>query len=399
MALEPPFAGRCESYAAVVSAVLHAPPIEAPSGYSADLSAALESLLARKPHNRPSNRALLQGRLLRQPFHAFLQSLDSSAVGLSGVKSWAKKSEKAAAAADAKKSGSSQHAVGLARRAVPVLRNLHAPIASIGASEVQTANASPAYTDRGSEVVGISGSSSEVGSPEGRSSSHTKSQAMSSAASALFNSSLGTSLKTAGLPVHLEDGNSQRSPSHSLQPSPPRRAMSADSGGSYAPDFESDSESSPVHAHDAAEDFDFFAYDADDLVSNVSGNANSKSEGGGDSQGFATTSEWRQLLAEAESLLLPMPEVGALEEFHEEARKLQATLATSLGGEANVERALIFLHDRRPLGDTMEADELLLQVELLDLLGDEGIQTLPLLERLQQIQEELSRFEESTLSG
>jgi len=254
MALELPFAGRCESYAAVVSAVLHAPPIKAPSGYSADLSATLESLLARKPHNRPSNRELLRGRLLRQPFHAFLQSLDSA--GLSGVKTWAKKSEKATA-----EKRSSQHAVGLARRAVPVLRNLHDP-GSMDASEVQTANASPAYTDRGSEVVGISGSSSEVGSPDARSNSQGKSQTTSSA-SAIFSSSLGASMKTAGLPVHKEDDDSQRSPSH-LQASPPRRAQSAESG-SYPADFESDSEASQmhvgdaaVHAGDAVEDFDFF---------------------------------------------------------------------------------------------------------------------------------------------
>eukprot|EP00438_Fugacium_kawagutii_P019468 Skav230471 [mRNA] locus=scaffold186:620429:620638:- [translate_table: standard] len=65
MALEPPFAGRCDSYAAVVSAVLHAPPVAAPSGYSDELSQSLQGLLARKPHNRPSNRELLRSTLLR----------------------------------------------------------------------------------------------------------------------------------------------------------------------------------------------------------------------------------------------------------------------------------------------------------------------------------------------
>lgn len=60
MALEPPFAGRCDSYAAVVSAVLHAPPVSPPEGYSEALGTALERLLARKPHNRPSNRELLR---------------------------------------------------------------------------------------------------------------------------------------------------------------------------------------------------------------------------------------------------------------------------------------------------------------------------------------------------
>ena len=66
MALEPPFAGRCDSYAAVVSAVLHAPPVEAPDGYSEPLSSALQKLLARKPHHRPSNRELLRSQVLRE---------------------------------------------------------------------------------------------------------------------------------------------------------------------------------------------------------------------------------------------------------------------------------------------------------------------------------------------
>lgn len=64
-----------------------------------------------------------------------------------------------------------------------------------------------------------------------------------------------------------------------------------------------------------------------------------------------------------------------------------------MGGHEKVEQALSFLRDRRPLGDTMEADELLLQVELLDLLGEEGIQNLPLLERLQYLDEEVTALD------
>lgn len=75
MSLEPPF-GRCDSYAAVVSAVLHAPPVLAPSGYSNELSEALQLLLARKPHQRPSNRELLRS-LLREAFHDFLHTLEA----------------------------------------------------------------------------------------------------------------------------------------------------------------------------------------------------------------------------------------------------------------------------------------------------------------------------------
>ena len=55
MALEPPFAHRCDSYAAVVSAVLHSPPMTAPKGYSDPLGSTLQKLLARKPHHRPSD--------------------------------------------------------------------------------------------------------------------------------------------------------------------------------------------------------------------------------------------------------------------------------------------------------------------------------------------------------
>lgn len=73
MALEPPFAG-CDSYAAIVVAVLQSGPMRAPEGYSTDLSALLEALLARKPDARPSSAELLGCPVLREPFRALLQS-------------------------------------------------------------------------------------------------------------------------------------------------------------------------------------------------------------------------------------------------------------------------------------------------------------------------------------
>jgi len=67
---------------------------------------------------------------------------------------------------------------------------------------------------------------------------------------------------------------------------------------------------------------------------------------------------------------------------------VRSALRDLLGSEEQVDRALGFLRERRPLGlgEMVEAetDELLLQVEVLDLLGDEGLalRALPLLERL-----------------
>jgi hypothetical protein len=95
-------------------------------------------------------------------------------------------------------------------------------------------------------------------------------------------------------------------------------------------------------------------------------------------------SEWRLLLNEAEALLQsPAEPTGGFEE----AQKIRMALAAMLGAPAQVDKALDFLRKRKPLGDTVEADELLLQVELLDLLGEEALHTLPLLEKLQALEE------------
>lgn len=92
--------------------------------------------------------------------------------------------------------------------------------------------------------------------------------------------------------------------------------------------------------------------------------------------------EWRQLLAEAEAILHPESQ----EEVVEEAKMLRDSVYRVLGGTARVEEALKFLRNRRPLGETVEADELMLQVELGDLLGDDGLQALPFLERLVELE-------------
>jgi len=86
--------------------------------------------------------------------------------------------------------------------------------------------------------------------------------------------------------------------------------------------------------------------------------------------------EWRHLVCEAESLLQ-----FAVQDPREERRKVWTRLCENLGSEAQVDVALDFLRQRKPLGDTNEADELVLQIEILDLLGDEGLHALPLLEK------------------
>lgn len=98
--------------------------------------------------------------------------------------------------------------------------------------------------------------------------------------------------------------------------------------------------------------------------------------------------EWRQLLAEAEALMRPEP--GDLHGA-EEVKKVRLALGEILGAEAQVDKALGWLRERRPLGETVEADEILLQVETLDLLGDEGLHALPLLERLVSLEALMSR--------
>ena len=318
MALEPPFAGRCDSYAAVVSAVLHAPPVQAPRGYSPELSVTLEGLLARKPHNRPSNRELLRSDLLRDPFHDFLQSLDS----LVGDRKWAKPRT---STSEPRAVGSGT-AVGLARRAVPVLRQLHfAPEAASASSRDHApstsanANASAVTEPFAMEAPfdAASPSDSDLGSPSLSKSqtSLAKSQELSATGSSMQVGS--ASARTPGLPGLVEDDfGISRSPSVSA----PHRATSNHTEGcSYASDFESDSGQVGAESNSSGErDLDLLE------------DFQEPGESGGDrdvahsEHGFASTAEWRQLIAEAEALLVPLPEVHATEE----AQKLRVAFLT-----------------------------------------------------------------------
>lgn len=210
MALVAPFTG-CESYAAVVCAVLQraGPPV--PPGYSQELGAILEALLSRKPDDRPSSKELLHRPLLTEPFKELLEGM---------------------------------------------------------AEEVRACSVA------------------------------------------------------ASTPCMEEE---------------------------YASDFES-----------------------------YSGSESPKSNGGMPSaRGEVGVGEWRHVFAEAQTLLQPIPEVDVAEE----ALKVRKALCRAIGSEEEVNFALTFLRDRTALGDTSEADELVLQIEMIDLMGDQGLHMLPLLER------------------
>lgn len=95
-----------------------------------------------------------------------------------------------------------------------------------------------------------------------------------------------------------------------------------------------------------------------------------------------SATDWRQLHLEAEALLQPSQAASP----SEESRKVRAVLRRTLGSHDQVESALEFLRSRRPLLSdgqdcAEETDEVILQIEIVDLFGDEGLQALPLLER------------------
>jgi len=88
--------------------------------------------------------------------------------------------------------------------------------------------------------------------------------------------------------------------------------------------------------------------------------------------------EWRHCRAEAQTLLRPQ---SVIMDPLEEARKARRLLRRNLGSTDQVNKALRFLRERRPIGETDDVDELVLQIEVMDMLGDCGLHALPLLER------------------
>lgn len=225
MALAPPFQG-CDSYAAIVQAVLHSPNLKAPDGYSADLDQVLEALLERQPEERPSSAQLLSGALLSEPFHELLQSVTD---------------------------------------------------------EVREAACSPVENDAAYD----SDFESYSGSEEGAS------------------------------PCKSPEPQQKEAPAVWESEGPPPGAICAE--------------------------------------------------------------HWNYFLTEAETLLKPQVPLPPQEEME----RVRASLCSNLGTPAQVESALSFLRERKPLGTTYdEAEEIVLQIEIVDLLGDNGLHALPLLERL-----------------
>lgn len=430
MALAPPFVGQGESYASVVSAVLHSPPMQAPLGYSPELSRTTEALLSRKPHERPSNRELLRSQLLREPFHAFIRSLDCVANAASGSSS----SDSASQSQGLRQFSEAFHTgpqcqsadsqplnatIGLLTNAlqmgIPEPDTLHGASATAvlsaalaGPQGIMGAGESnkrpiPVWT----EVPRISGAPSTV--PTGTENTPralpevTPRFSAPSAASSPSRVPGTTIITSLSCSISSAAGIGGAAGLRSIH----TRVGSDIDEEPYGSDFESyssedgeASSSTPVTAEvpRAAQQFArasrspvrHASYGAPS--SDVEDSSNSFCGRDGFEQGYigATSlddvglgrDEWRQLLAEAEALLHPETE----EQVVEEAEKLRASVHEMLGGSAKMDQALSFLRNRRPLGETIEADELMLQVELGDLLGDEGLQALPLLERLVELE-------------
>jgi len=422
MALEPPFAGRCDSYAAVVNVVLHSPPLKAPPGYSLELTRTVESLLARKPYDRPANRELLRGALLRDPFHAFIRSLESKAhVRAAQVPAASGSASSSSSRMPSGSGGISKYSIGnfggIAQYA-PVDFNADLPMESrpdMGAtailvsallggthttnipSTVPTTMATPIHTARGGEMARIYpdltaySAVSEVSSPSqtrgGTPSAFLFDQSLRHSGVGIAgtfggNDGVGSSggimdsssgIGRQGIDVGFEpeaasygsdfDSFSGDSPSAEAAPGSQRprspKFAKRGSGGERSRSVLSDLTS---ENGSAIETLDLLCSSLDDVV--------------------LGQEEWRTLLDEAESMLRPeTPENAA-----EECRKLRSAVRDTLGGTARLDQAFDFLRNRRPLGETVEADELMLQVELGDLLGDDGLQALPLLERILELE-------------
>mmetsp|Transcript_124563 Transcript_124563/g.240351 ORF Transcript_124563/g.240351 Transcript_124563/m.240351 type:complete len:653 (-) Transcript_124563:7-1965(-) len=390
MALEPPFANCGESYAGVVSAVLHAPRMCAPVGYGPELGNIMEALLAKKPHDRPSNRELLRGALLRGPFHAFVQSLEQAA--------------SAAAAANVERAANPEPRRGGLGDAPagpldppPLLRGESETSETV--SEIPTVMATPLHTAAPTTAAGSPWltargwtpieTPSEVASPAPR----RGPKCAVVFASNVSHSTVGISgvlVDCDTLTPHGDGDGAQ------LRYGLPPPAVETDVA-SYTSDFDTPSLSgdSPtaaaakgavqadggaLSAHNRPGGESFSLSIRSELSLSSAGHTGSGSETV-DALGLGTC-EWRQLLAEAETLLQEAPGTAGSEAAEHEMRKVRAALCDALGTSCKVDQALSFMRERRPLGDTIEADELLLQVELLDLLGDEGLHALPLLERL-----------------
>jgi len=531
MALEPPFASSKQSYAAVVEAVLHAPQIRPPPGFSPELGQTMEALLARKPHDRPSNRDLLRGPLLRPHFQGFMASLrgewrTSSASPAEGSPTHGLEEAADEMQVDAclRPEGSPEDSLHLPsvegspmRSASPAIGGLGirsgaqicepdcieevgsyasdftslsgeegseatggelaGPVVPTGLPPLMVARVAQAPVPAGDGCgLGLA-RSARAGMPGGYALAALGQRPVFSEASGVANEHLpllrqdlqdrprGRMLREVGLShtmsapappnhwpaveesmhadvvrVHSYDGGPghQRRWASKEEEAPERGAGSWMMQGPPGRALRHHGVLEPLSAAETRSVQFSFGCPAGEQESSGSGFTAMAAALEGSGSGTAGTawpqppqgtvlaqlpqahvvvphtlaasivepagagnsysalaspevaasefgaSEWRLLLDEAEALLQsPAEPTGGFEE----AQKIRMALAAMLGAPAQVDKALAFLRKRKPLGDTVEADELLLQVELLDLLGEEALHTLPLLEKLQALED------------
>mmetsp|Transcript_49016 Transcript_49016/g.152043 ORF Transcript_49016/g.152043 Transcript_49016/m.152043 type:complete len:605 (+) Transcript_49016:104-1918(+) len=372
MALSPPFV-NCVFPTSLTSSVSEALATRLPAGYSQELQAALKALLASKPDDRPSNAELLRGPLLRGPFNAFVQSLEAAAAaGTTGMES----STEAFACA-----------TGLSTP-----RQLR--IASVTANMQDFLHT----LDKGEDIATMASPRPALPSP--RVSTCLPPGTATSGHKVRFGTALDEKFVSEIRPMSFGATWSTIVDEKIVPENHPVDfgAISArllQGGGCLEREVDASSCTSDLETYIMRESA--LRSPGSDVRLETGGNpgiARMESDGSLSDSGcgcaceehsFALgqadlrAGEWRQLLDEAEALLQPQPE--AKSSAVEELEKTRRQLLRILGTEPQVERALLFLRERQSLGETDDEEEILLQVELVDLVGDEGLDALPLLER------------------
>lgn len=335
LVLEPPFV-RCALPSAVRNAVSEILRTRLPPTYSKELRGAVRALLANNPDERPANSDLLRGPLLRNSFQSFVQHLELSAATADGR----------GVDAGAELSPPHGNALRLHGRLTGNMHDfLHGMLPSPPEGESPRGSAPgapPGPGPRKSQYFPLVGAVPEDKPPD------------------LFGQSLRSWYQTdAELSSELEKYLNEP-PLCEFRDYPDLRAP---------PQV---STLTALGAEDTTTGWSCFDSDAGSECEHEQTFAI-------DNAGLGAC-EWRQLLDEAETLLEVKPEASP-SSAADEVGKVRKSLAKVLGSEAQVDRALRFLRERQPLGDSEEADEILLQVEILDYIGDEGVHALPLLER------------------
>lgn len=428
MALRPPFV--CNSYAEVVTLVLHSPPVQAPEGYSESLSEALASLLSRKPHDRLSNSELLRSALLRMPFTNFLKEIEQNPAMLkSGCPSQAQSPAASIAASDGKSPAASISSYDsiFARSCASGYKTPHTVETSPGtlfAEPAQGLNDNAFFLPHEWPSTIEEEASADLRSLESVAAAATAAVASnlcvpepvkeleretSEAPSAIDEIqgrqvSVETQLERESCEGPSSDSETQKrllcdtihtqlERESSEEPSLPatgiqRRQLSVETDNcSYTSDFERESVLSS-HVSPSANESPHVSPSANESPTGDIGMLSVRSFGSSVTEaaleeGDLTPGEVLELVKEAEAIL-NQGNVGR--DGNVEAKKIRQELHSILGFSSKIEEALEFMRIRKPLGDTLESDELIMQVELLDKLGEDGIRALPLMERLIELE-------------